>query len=317
MYAQGYQADGFLFDCALVIYNIYICAFVTEVFNFMNMDVFETARRVQDKISELKRQGYDIGFVPTMGALHQGHLSLVESCTQDNDITVVSIFVNPTQFNQREDFERYPRDMEGDMNKLGEAGANIIFTPTEKEMYPEPDNRVFDFGQLDKVMEGKHRPGHFNGVAQIVSRLFDIVKPHRAYFGEKDFQQLAIIRDLTSQLNMDIEIVACPIIRESDGLAKSSRNERLTEEQRKHAPKISEAIHKGKKMAGDHLVDEVKESVKEELNNDPYIDVEYFEIVDEKNLQPVENWDDTFYKRACIAAWVGRVRLIDNVQYYF
>ena len=150
----------------------------------MNMDVFETVRGVQDRISELKQQGYGIGFVPTMGALHQGHLSLVHSCTRDNDITVVSIFVNPTQFNQREDFEKYPRDLGGDIKKLGEYGANIIFTPTEKEMYPEPDQRVFDFGKLDKVMEGKHRPGHFNGVAQIVSRLFDIIKPHRAYFGE-------------------------------------------------------------------------------------------------------------------------------------
>ncbi|MFW5945103.1 MAG: pantoate--beta-alanine ligase [Bacteroidota bacterium] len=281
------------------------------------MDVFNTTQSLQKKISDLKNGGNSIGFVPTMGALHQGHLSLVDACKRDNDITVVSIFVNPTQFNQREDYEEYPRDLDGDIKKLGDAGANIIFTPTENEMYPEPDNRVFDFGQLDKVMEGRHRPGHFNGVAQIVSRLFDIVKPHQAYFGEKDFQQLAIIRELVSQLNMDIEIIACPIVREADGLAKSSRNARLTEEQRKHAPKIAEAIHKARDMAGEYSVDQVKQKVINELNQDPHIDVEYFEIVDEKTLQPIRQWDDTYYKRACVAAWVGRVRLIDNVPYYF
>ncbi|MEF8811726.1 MAG: pantoate--beta-alanine ligase [Bacteroidales bacterium] len=281
------------------------------------MDVFHTTQNLQEKISDLKKGGSSIGFVPTMGALHQGHLSLVDASTRDNDVTVVSIFVNPTQFNQREDFDQYPRDLDGDIKKLGDAGANIIFTPTENEMYPEPDNRVFDFGQLDKVMEGRHRPGHFNGVAQIVSRLFDIVKPHRAYFGEKDFQQLAIIRDLVSQLNMDIEIIACPIIREADGLAKSSRNARLNKEQRKHAPKIAEIIHKVRDLAGEYSVDQVKQKVINELNQDPYIDVEYFEIVDEKTLQPIGQWDDTYYKLACLAAWVGRVRLIDNVPYYF
>ncbi len=283
----------------------------------MIMDVFNTTQKLQEKISDLKKGGRSIGFVPTMGALHQGHLSLVDASTRDNDDTVVSIFVNPTQFNQREDFDQYPRDLDGDIKKLGDAGANIIFTPTENEMYPEPDNRVFDFGQLDKVMEGRHRPGHFNGVAQIVSRLFDIVKPHRAYFGEKDFQQLAIIRDLVSQLNMDIEIIACPIIREADGLAKSSRNARLTEEQRKHAPKIAEAIYKARDLAGEYSVDQVKQKVINELNQDPFIDVEYFEIVDEKTLQPIGQWDDTYYKRACVAAWAGKVRLIDNVPYYF
>ncbi|MFP4619707.1 MAG: pantoate--beta-alanine ligase [Bacteroidales bacterium] len=281
------------------------------------MEVFETVRDIQNKLSELRQQGYGIGFVPTMGALHQGHIALVDSCTQDNDITVVSIFVNPTQFNQRDDFEKYPRDLEGDINKLGEAGVDIIFTPTEKEMYPEPDNREFDFGQLDKVMEGKHRPGHFNGVAQIVSRLFDIVRPHRAYFGEKDFQQLVIIRNLTAQLGMDIEIISCPIVREPDGLAKSSRNERLTKEQRRHASKISGALFKGRDLAGEYPVEDLKERITGELNNDRYIDVEYFEIVDEKTLQPIKNWDDTYYRRACIAARVGSVRLIDNLHYYF
>lgn len=283
----------------------------------MNMDVFDTNRDLQARISGLKEEGQRIGFVPTMGALHEGHLSLVDCCTSENDVTVVSIFVNPTQFNQREDYEKYPRDLHGDFKKLQEAGAGIIFTPTEKEIYPEGERREFDFGQLDKVMEGKFRPGHFNGVAQVVSRLFEIVKPHRAYFGEKDFQQLAIIRELTSRLNMDIDIVSCPIVREPDGLAKSSRNVRLTEEQRKHAPKISKTLNKAKEEAGNYTVAELKRGVTGELNNDPHIDVEYFEIVDERTLQPVETWEDTYYKRACIAAWVGKVRLIDNVQYYF
>lgn len=283
----------------------------------MKMDVFDTNRDLQARISGLKEEGQRIGFVPTMGALHEGHLSLVDCSTSENDVTVVSIFVNPTQFNQREDYEKYPRDLNGDIKKLQEAGAGIIFTPTEKEIYPEGDRREFDFGQLDKVMEGKFRPGHFNGVAQVVSRLFEIVKPHRAYFGEKDFQQLAIIRELTSRLNMDIDIVSCPIVREPDGLAKSSRNVRLTEEQRKHAPKISKTLKKAKEEAGNYTVAELKRRVTGELNNDPHIDVEYFEIVDESTLQPVETWEETYYKRACIAAWVGKVRLIDNVQYYF
>lgn len=285
--------------------------------NFIYMDVFDTSRGLQDEISKLKEEGNSIGFVPTMGALHEGHLSLVDYSTRDNDVTVVSIFVNPTQFNQREDYEKYPRDLKGDIKKLQDAGAGVIFTPTEKEIYPEEDHRVFDFGDLDKVMEGRFRPGHFKGVAQVVSRLFGIVRPHRAYFGEKDFQQLAIIRELTSRLNMNIDIVSCPIVRESDGLAKSSRNARLTEEQRRHAPKIAELLHKAREEARNYTVDELRQRVITELNNDPHLDVEYFEIVDEKSLQPVKNWDESFYKRACIAAWVGKVRLIDNVQYYF
>ncbi len=285
--------------------------------NFIYMDVFDTSRGLQDEISKLKEEGNSIGFAPTMGALHEGHLSLVDYSTRDNDVTVVSIFVNPTQFNQREDYEKYPRDLKGDIKKLQDAGAGVIFTPTEKEIYPEEDHRVFDFGDLDKVMEGRFRPGHFKGVAQVVSRLFGIVRPHRAYFGEKDFQQLAIIRELTSRLNMNIDIVSCPIVRESDGLAKSSRNARLTEEQRRHAPKIAELLHKAREEARNYTVDELRQRVITELNNDPHLDVEYFEIVDEKSLQPVKNWDESFYKRACIAAWVGKVRLIDNVQYYF
>jgi pantoate--beta-alanine ligase len=281
------------------------------------MKVFDTVQGIKRSIRKLKENGKSIGFVPTMGALHEGHLSLIRDCNQHNDVTVVSIFVNPTQFNQRDDYENYPRDLDGDIDILEQYGTEIVFTPSEGEIYPEVDQREFDFGDLDKVMEGEHRPGHFNGVAQIVSRLFDIIRPHKAYFGEKDFQQLVIIRELTSQLGMNIDIIGCPIKREKDGLAKSSRNARLTEGQRNHASMISQKLFEGKKKAENYTVESLKEWIVQQLNNDPFIDVEYFEIVDEKNLQPVKSWNDTYYKRACIAAWVGPVRLIDNVKYYF
>src|SRR6056297_3438003 len=194
------------------------------------MEILHTKESIQQKILRFKENKMTIGFVPTMGALHEGHLSLVACARKRDDITVVSIFVNPTQFNQRDDYERYPRDLEGDLNDLEQAGVDVVFTPTEQEMYPEPDNRTFDFGGLDQVMEGKHRPGHFDGVARIVTKLFDLVMPHRAYFGEKDFQQLTIIRYLNRQMNHKIDVVGCPIVREHDGLAKSSRNARLSPE---------------------------------------------------------------------------------------
>ena len=258
-----------------------------------------------------------IGFVPTMGALHEGHLSLVACSRKRDDITVVSIFVNPTQFNQRDDFERYPRDLEGDLNDLEQAGVDVVFTPTEREMYPEPDNRTFDFGGLDQVMEGKHRPGHFDGVARIVTKLFDLVMPHRAYFGEKDFQQLTIIRHLNRQMDYKIDVVGCPIVRESDGLAKSSRNARLSPGQRKEASGISQALFEAVHDAGRLSPDEIREQVISRLNKKPHIDVEYFEIVDEKTLKPIHRKDEANEKRACVAAWVGSVRLIDNVKISF
>jgi pantoate--beta-alanine ligase len=230
---------------------------------------------------------------------------------------VVSIFVNPTQFNQRSDYDKYPRDLSHDLKILEDANCDVAFTPSEKEMYPEEDTREFDFGNLDKVMEGAHRPGHFNGVAQIVSKLFEIIEPHRAYFGEKDFQQLVIIRKLVEKLKMDIDVVPCPIIREKSGLAMSSRNERLSDEERKNAAVISKILFEAREISQNKDVEEVKNWVKQELNKNSHINVEYFEIVDESNLKPVENWEETYYKRACIAAWAGKVRLIDNVKFYF
>ena len=281
------------------------------------MEVFYKVRNLQHTISQLRREGKTIGFVPTMGALYEGHLSLIDCCQRDNDITVVSVFVNRVQFNRKKDYEKYPRDLEGDLEKLRQYESSLVFAPNEKEVYPQKDNRVFDFGHLDKVMEGKYRPGHFNGVARVVSRLFDIVRPDRAYFGEKDYQQLVIIRELTSRLNLDIEIVSCPLLREEDGLAISSRNQRLTREQRRHAAKISTLLFEAREHALNHSVQELKIWVTQELSKDPYIDVEYFEIMDERNLRPIQHWSDTFYKRAFVSAWVGEVRLIDNVKYYF
>ncbi len=281
------------------------------------MEVYQSKESIQQALFRHKSDGKTVGFVPTMGALHEGHFSLIRCSTQQNDITVVSVFVNPTQFNQRSDYEKYPRDLSYDLKILEDANCDIAFTPSEKEMYPEKDTRVFDFGKIDKVMEGKHRPGHFNGVAQVVSKLFEIVSPDRAYFGEKDFQQLVIIRKLVEKLNMDIEIVPCSIIREESGLAMSSRNERLSDEERKNAAIISETLFQARKMAGSSGVEEVKKWVTDELNKNSYINVEYFEIVNEKNFEPISAWNETFYKRACIAAWAGNVRLIDNVKFYF
>ena len=214
------------------------------------MIILETVSDLQKAIFPLKKEGKSVGFVPTMGALHEGHVSLVKKSIEQNDITVVSVFVNPTQFNNQEDLIKYPRTLDKDTSLLESVGADIVFAPLVKEIYPEPDTRQFDFGLLDKVMEGKFRPGHFNGVAQVVSRLFDIVKPDRAYFGEKDFQQLAIIRDMVKQYNFPIEIVPMPIIRELSGLAKSSRNQRLSETEKEQAVAISRILFKSKSECG-------------------------------------------------------------------
>ena len=280
------------------------------------MEILHSKEDLKQRVRQYQQQKKVIGFVPTMGALHEGHLSLVECSRKQDDVTVVSIFVNPTQFNRRDDYEKYPRDLDRDLNDLEQAGVGIVFAPTEQEMYPEPDHRTFDFAQLDRVMEGKYRPGHFNGVARIVTKLFDVVMPHRAYFGEKDFQQLAIIRHVNRQMDYPIEIVGCPIIRESDGLAKSSRNARLTRGQRQEAAAISGALFEAAAQAERLTVEQLREQVISRLNKYPQIDVEYFEIVDEQTLQPISHKDEARDKRACIAAWVGQVRLIDNVKIY-
>ena len=270
---------------------------------------------LQKEITLYKDKGLTVGFVPTMGALHQGHLELVSQAKKQTDICVVSVFVNPTQFNNKEDLEKYPRTPEQDCEKLKSKGCDIVFIPSVEEVYPEQDTRVFDFGLLDKVMEGKMRPGHFNGVAQVVSRLFDMVTPDKAYFGEKDFQQVAIINKMVEMLNYNIEIVQCPIVREESGLALSSRNMRLNEQQYKEAVNISKALFKSKNLVDTAPVNEVINSVIEEINQVPSLNVEYFEIVDGNNLQPVSNWNDSNYIVGCITVFCGDVRLIDNIIY--
>lgn len=279
------------------------------------MKIIKVIAELQQEIKLQKSLGKSVGFVPTMGALHDGHLQLVERCVKENDICVVSIFVNPTQFNDKNDLIKYPRNLDADSRLVEKAGCSIVFAPTEEVMYPEPDTRVFAFGSLEEVMEGACRPGHFNGVAQIVSKLFDAVTPDKAYFGEKDFQQLAIIREMVRQLNYDLEIVPCPIVREADGLAMSSRNARLTPEQRKNAVEISQALFKSRTFAAGKAIQELIGEVVNHLNSVPELRVEYFDIVDARTLQPVAKWEDTEEAIGCIAVFCGEVRLIDNITY--
>lgn len=279
------------------------------------MKIVHTINELQSELSVLKAQGKKVGLVPTMGALHAGHASLVKRCVKENDVTVVSVFVNPTQFNDKNDLIKYPRTLDADCKLLEANGCSFVFAPSVEEMYPQPDTRQFSFAPLDTVMEGAFRPGHFNGVAQIVSKLFDAVKPNRAYFGEKDFQQLAIIREMTKQLNFDIEIVGCPIIREDDGLALSSRNSLLSAEEREIALKISQTLFKSRTFAADHSVSETIRFVEESIAAEQGLRLEYFKIVDGYTLQDLKDWADTNYAVGCITVFCGQVRLIDNIKY--
>jgi pantoate--beta-alanine ligase len=248
-----------------------------------------------------------------MGALHKGHISLVEKAILENQVVVVSIFVNPTQFNDKNDLIKYPRNLKADLSLLEATGCHIVFAPGSEEIYPETDTRKFDFGLLETVMEGKHRPGHFNGVAQVVSRLFNIVKPDKAYFGLKDFQQLAIVKNLVKQLNMPVEIISCEIIREESGMAMSSRNELLSADERKNAAVISETLFRAKELSRKKSVQELAGWMKENINKNKYLTVEYVEIVDDIQLLPVKSWKEKSVKVACVAAFCGNVRLIDNI----
>ena len=277
------------------------------------MIVVETIKGLKQELE--KYNSKNIGFVPTMGALHNGHISLVKRSVEENDVTVVSVFVNPTQFNDKADLERYPRTEEADKKLLEAAGCDIVFMPQVKEMYPEEDTRVFNFGCIETVMEGKYRPGHFNGVAQIVSKLFYAVEPTRSYFGEKDFQQVAIIRDMVRQLELPVEIIACPIIREESGLARSSRNELLSAEERKKAALISEVLSKSVNFAKDMSVEEVKNWVIDQFKVDDVFKMDYYDIVDGNTLQSVSSWEDSDYIVGCIAIYCGKIRLIDNIHY--
>ena len=278
------------------------------------MEIIRTIAELKAKLDAARAEG-SIGLVPTMGALHAGHRSLIERARRENDTVVVSVFVNPTQFNNPTDLATYPRTEEADAAMLREAGVDYAFIPSVEEIYPEPDARVFDLGPVAEVMEGAMRPGHFNGVAQIVSKLFDFTRPTRAYFGEKDFQQIAVIRRMVELEGFDLEIVDCPIKREEDGLAMSSRNVRLTPEQRAIAPAIHKTLESSLDWARDHSVEETKRYVTEEINSFPQMEVEYYEIVDARTMQPIADWSETESAVGCVTVFCGDVRLIDNIKY--
>ncbi len=281
------------------------------------MEIIRSVSGLKEAVARLKAKGLSVGLVPTMGALHAGHISLVDRARRENGAVVVSLFVNPTQFNNATDLATYPRTEEADCAKLREADVDIAFIPTVEEMYPEEDTRVFDLGEVAAVMEGPMRPGHFNGVAQVVSKLFSFVSPDRAYFGEKDFQQIAVIRRMVELEKFPIEIVDCPICREPDGLAMSSRNVRLTAENRAIAPAIHRILVKSVEWAADHSLEDTRRLVIEELNAYPSMEVEYYEIVDPLTMQPLKEWSTPHNGRAvgCITCYCGDVRLIDNIKY--
>jgi pantoate--beta-alanine ligase len=269
-------------------------------------------QELTDIVRKSKRK--TIGFVPTMGALHQGHLSLVKTSVERCNFTVVSIFVNPTQFNNANDFKRYPRTQEADINFLSNSGVDLVFVPSEKEIYPVPDTRVFNFGEIGKVMEGSCRPGHFNGVAQVITRLFNIINPTIAFFGEKDFQQLAIIKLLVEQMDLPIRIFACPTVREYDGLAMSSRNRLLDDTQRAHAPLIARTLFEAKEKMEHRGVNELRKWVKATIDADAELKTEYAEIVNVKTMRPIRAWKEADQIQLCVAVHAKAVRLIDNIR---
>ena len=276
------------------------------------MRAFSTVSELREALLPLR--GKTIGFVPTMGALHQGHISLVELARKECDTVVVSVFVNPTQFNDKNDLKNYPRTPEADSAMLSAAGVDFVLFPSVEEIYPEPDTRIFDFGLIDKVMEGATRPGHFNGVAQVVSRLFNIVEPDKAYFGQKDFQQIAVIRAMVAQLGINIDIVECPIIRDIDGLALSSRNTLLTPEHRAAAPHIYEVLSAATAKASELTPKALTEWVTAEVEKNPLLKVIYFEAVNALTMQSVESWQECERVQGCIAVQAGEIRLIDNIK---
>lgn len=280
------------------------------------MKVYNFIVDIQRFVEEKHNLGLKVGFVPTMGALHDGHLSLINRAKKDNDIVVSSVFVNPIQFNNPTDLEKYPRTPERDIEKLEQAGCDAVFMPSVDEMYPEKVEDHYDFGDLERVMEGACRPGHFNGVAIVVRKLFEIVNPDRAYFGEKDFQQLAIIKKMVLNLDMNLEIVPCPIIRENDGLAMSSRNVRLNETERAIAPQIYETLNDAASRKNEMTPAELRQYALDKFATIKEFDVEYVEITDEINLKSIENWNECEHARIFVALQLGPVRLIDNVRIY-
>ncbi|MDE6801739.1 MAG: pantoate--beta-alanine ligase [Muribaculaceae bacterium] len=281
------------------------------------MEIIRTVKQISSLTSDARSKGKSVGLVPTMGALHAGHISLVERARAENDVVVVSVFVNPTQFNNPTDLATYPRTEEADCRLLEAAGVDYAFIPTVEEMYPEKDERIFDLGQVADVMEGPMRPGHFNGVAQVVSKLFYYTHPTRAYFGEKDFQQIAVIRRMVELERIDVEIVDCPIKRADDGLALSSRNVRLSEAQRSVAAGIYKTLKESVTLRSGKTLGEVKQYVIDTINAMPEMEVEYYEIVHPLTMQPLKDWEDAgkLAPVGCITVYCGDVRLIDNIKY--
>lgn len=282
------------------------------------MIILRTVNDVAEYVSKERGRGASIGLVPTMGALHEGHISLVERAVSENDIVVVSVFVNPTQFNNPDDLASYPRKEEDDFRLLAVAGASAVFAPSVEEIYPDgpvASDHIFDLGTAAEVMEGKYRPGHFQGVAQIVSLLFSMVRPDRAYFGEKDFQQIAVIRNMVKSEGIKVDIIACPIKRADDGLALSSRNTLLSPEQRKIAPEIYKTLKYSVEYSKSHSVKATHDTVVEHLDAIPGLKVEYFEIVDARTLTAIDEWEESPWVVGCITVYCGKVRLIDNIAY--
>lgn len=281
------------------------------------MKVVNTVQELKAELAAFRSEGKKIGLVPTMGALHAGHASLVGRSVKENDVTVVSVFVNPTQFNDKKDLETYPRTLEADCRLLESMGADIVFAPSAEEVYPEPDTRTFSYPPTDTVMEGAFRPGHFNGVCQIVSKLFSYVEPDKAYFGEKDFQQIAVVKAMVKDLNIPVEICPCKIVREDDGLALSSRNALLTAEERTLAVNISKTLFASVDYAKEHTLEETKKFVIDTINAHEGLEVQYYEIVEGDSLRSLASWDDSDYIVGCITVFCGArpVRLIDNVKY--
>ena len=283
------------------------------------MKIFTLIQEIKNYINSNKKEGKTIGFVPTMGALHQGHISLLEKAKKENNITIASIFVNPLQFNDKEDLKKYPRTLETDLEKLNVAGCDVVFNPTADEMYFElrvrnqKTDAVIDLEDLDKVMEGVQRPGHFQGVCIVVKKLFEIIEPNKAYFGEKDFQQLAVIKHMVNTLNIPVEIIACPTLREEDGLAMSSRNTLLTPDERKNAPLLYKTLLGSKETQG--TISQIKKWVTDQINSNHFMKLEYFEIVNAETLMPLHSVNDAKEIRACIAVKMGSVRLIDNIPF--
>jgi pantoate--beta-alanine ligase len=281
------------------------------------MKVFKKIVDLQNALFEERKQGKEIGLVPTMGALHEGHASLVRRSVGENGVTVVSVFVNPTQFNDKNDLKNYPRNLEADCELLESCKADYVFAPEVEDMYPTPDTRHFEFPPVSTVMEGAHRPGHFNGVCQVVSRLFYIVRPDRAYFGEKDWQQIAVVKAMVRQLGLGVQIVECPIVRDADGLARSSRNSLLAPDERAIAPAIYKALKDSIVYAKKHTLKETHDKVVADINKVDGLDVEYFSIVDGNTLQDVAEWEDSPYVVGCITVYCGKtpIRLIDHIKY--